>query len=104
MSVPQPATRRRGIRRAAIATAAAIGVASAIAASPGPSPVQAGGVVDVQILAFNDYHGHVEPGTPGSINGTFGDPAAGGGEFLSAKLTELRDASSATDQLHRRRR
>ncbi|MDW3216414.1 MAG: bifunctional metallophosphatase/5'-nucleotidase [Ilumatobacteraceae bacterium] len=49
----------------------------------------------VQILSFNDYHGHVESGTPGSIDGSFGGPAAGGGEYLSAKLTELRDASTA---------
>ena len=95
MSVPMPATRRRGIRRAAIGTAAAIGVASAIAASPGPSPVQAGGgPVTVQLLAFNDYHGHVQDSTPGSITGNFGDAAAGGGEFLSTKLTELRATAS----------
>jgi 5'-nucleotidase len=42
--------------------------------------------VDLQLLAFNDYHGHVEAETPGKI----GDEAAGGSEYLSAKLNELR--------------
>ncbi len=42
--------------------------------------------VELQILAFNDYHGHVEATTPGDINGA----PAGGGEYLSAKLKELR--------------
>ncbi len=97
MSVPQPATKRRGIRRAAIGTAAAIGVAAAVAATPPPVQAGAPGPETIQLLSFNDYHGHVQDNTPGSITGNFGDPAAGGGEFLSAKLTELRDASAADD-------
>jgi 5'-nucleotidase len=99
MSVPQPATRRRSIRRAAVGTAAAIGIASAVAASPGPVDAGAPGPVTVQLLAFNDYHGHVQDNTPGSITGNFGDAAAGGAEFLSAKLTELRAATTADDSL-----
>ena len=51
----------------------------------------------MQLLSFNDYHGHVQDNTAGSISGSFSDPAAGGGEYLSAKLTELRDASTADD-------
>ncbi|MCP4966851.1 MAG: bifunctional metallophosphatase/5'-nucleotidase [bacterium] len=43
-------------------------------------------LVELQILAFNDYHGHVEAGTAGTVAGV----AAGGGEYLSAKLKELR--------------
>jgi len=42
--------------------------------------------VKVQLLAFNDYHGHLQAGTPGSVDGE----SAGGSEYLSAKLTELR--------------
>jgi 5'-nucleotidase len=42
--------------------------------------------VDLQLLAFNDYHGHLQSSTPGSIEGE----SAGGSEYLSAKLTELR--------------
>jgi 5'-nucleotidase len=45
-----------------------------------------GQLVQIQLLAFNDYHGHLEPGG----NGTVGDAEAGGGEYLSAKLAELR--------------
>ncbi len=40
----------------------------------------------VQLLGINDYHGHVESTTPGDIYGV----PAGGAEFLSAKLSELR--------------
>jgi 5'-nucleotidase len=32
-------------------------------------------LVELQLLAFNDYHGHVEAGTPGNIDG---QPAGGG--------------------------
>ena len=42
--------------------------------------------IKLQLLAFNDYHGHVESTTAGTIEGA----PAGGGEYLSAKLTELR--------------
>ncbi len=49
-------------------------------------PAAPGLLVDLQLLALNDYHGHVERTTPGMIDGK----AAGGSEFLSAKLTELR--------------
>ncbi len=80
-------------RRRAIASLIAAGtVATTVAAvgSSGP-PVGAATGDTVQILSFNDYHGHVEGGAAGSI----GDEDAGGGEFLSAKLTELRAASDA---------
>lgn len=45
--------------------------------------------VDVQLLAFNDYHGHLEADTPGDI----GDQPAGGSEYLSTKLSELREGN-----------
>ncbi len=45
-----------------------------------------GQLVDVQLLAFNDYHGHVKADDAGDVNG---EPA-GGGEYLAAKLDELR--------------
>lgn len=45
-------------------------------------------LVDLQLLAFNDYHGHVEAtDAAGTVDGR----AAGGGEYLSAKLAELRE-------------
>jgi 5'-nucleotidase len=42
--------------------------------------------VELQILAFNDYHGHLESTTPGTVAGE----TAGGSEYLSAMLTQLR--------------
>lgn len=45
--------------------------------------------VELQLLAFNDYHGHVEAGTPGSIEGS----PAGGSEYLSSMLSLLREGS-----------
>lgn len=86
----------RGRGRPLLAGLAALGCVATAFAVDGAAPVTAApGDETVQILSFNDYHGHVEPDTPGSIDGSFGGPAAGGGEYLSAKLTELRDASSA---------
>ena len=43
-------------------------------------------LIDLQLLAFNDYHGHVKPNEAGTVGGQ----AAGGGEYLAAKLNELR--------------
>jgi 5'-nucleotidase len=45
-----------------------------------------GQLVQLQLLAFNDYHGHVEADQAGTVDGV----PAGGGEYLSAKLKELR--------------
>ena len=50
------------------------------------NPDPKGQLIDLQILGINDYHGHLEANTPGNIDG---EPA-GGSEFLSAKLNELR--------------
>ena len=49
-----------------------------------------GQLVQLQLLAFNDYHGHLEPEHAGTADGV----DAGGGEYLSAKLNELRQATS----------
>jgi 5'-nucleotidase len=57
------------------------------AASPRKGkPYPPGRLVQLQLLAFNDYHGHLEANTPGTINGA----PAGGSEYLAAKLNELR--------------
>jgi 5'-nucleotidase len=45
-----------------------------------------GQLVQVQLLGFNDYHGHVLPDAAGQVDGV----DAGGGEYLSAKLRQLR--------------
>ena len=48
-----------------------------------------GQLVELQLLSFNDYHGHVEAGGAGNVDGQ----PAGGGEYLAAKLAELREGN-----------
>jgi 5'-nucleotidase len=91
-----PPVRRGPIPKAVIGLAAAAMVAPFVA-TVAPQVNAAPGDEKVQILSFNDYHGHVEDDTAGTIDGTFGGEAAGGGEYLSTKLTELRNASTAND-------
>jgi 2',3'-cyclic-nucleotide 2'-phosphodiesterase (5'-nucleotidase family) len=53
------------------------------------SPANGGsrpGEVQVQLLAFNDYHGHLRKGTPGLVDPT----PAGGAEYLATYLKRLR--------------
>lgn len=66
----------------------AVSVDPAAAEQPDPRPPvePPGQLVDLQLLAFNDYHGHLEPGAAGTVDGQ----PAGGSEYLSAKLNELR--------------
>lgn len=103
MSCTIPSTRRSRTRTALVGLAAlslAASVAVASTASAGVSPAKGNGkgpkgdpkgqLVDVQLLAFNDYHGHIERTTPGSFDGSRNGEAGGGGEFLSTKLSELR--------------
>ncbi len=45
-----------------------------------------GRLVDLQLLAFNDYHGHVQSDAAGQVAGV----DAGGGEYLSSQLASLR--------------
>lgn len=72
-------------------TAASLGSLPASAArddkpNPPSNPDPAGQLVQVQLLGFNDYHGHLEASTPGNLNGV----PAGGGQYLAAKLNQLR--------------
>jgi 5'-nucleotidase len=55
-------------------------------ARTGQRSAPSGGSVTVQLLAFNDFHGHLEPpsGTNGAINGV----AAGGAEYLATHLEQ----------------
>ena len=50
--------------------------------------------VAVQILAFNDFHGNLDP--PDGSNGVIGGKAAGGVEYLSTHLAELRQRNPNT--------
>lgn len=75
----------------------------------GTSPAEAGGnhkddhkhghhhqpkaqLVELQLLAFNDYHGHLQASTPGGVSVPPGSAAqaAGGSQYLSAALKDLR--------------
>jgi 5'-nucleotidase len=63
---------------------------SVFAAAGGPgNPDPPGQLVQLQLLAFNDYHGHLESNTPGTVAGV----VAGGSEYLSAKLNDLREGN-----------
>ena len=99
MTTTAPATPRSPMgRRRVVAGVAALSI-SVAALAIGTSPATAGDVVStgsgegaaprlvrLQILAFNDYHGHLEASTPGTV----GDQAAGGSEYLSTALKQLR--------------
>jgi len=99
MSHQTSASRRRRLIAVTSAIALSIGVAafSANTASAGRkdspkppgNPDPKGQLIDLQLLGINDYHGHVESSTPGTISGA----AAGGSEYLSAKLNELRQGN-----------
>jgi 5'-nucleotidase len=60
-----------------------------------PAPASAkkddppGQLVQLQLLAFNDYHGHLLSDASGTVD----DAAAGGSEYLSAMLAQLREGS-----------
>jgi 5'-nucleotidase len=45
-----------------------------------------GQLIQLQLLAFNDYHGHVDAAQAGNVDGV----PAGGGQYLAAKLNQLR--------------
>ncbi|HEY0776273.1 MAG TPA: hypothetical protein VGD51_19470, partial [Nocardioidaceae bacterium] len=96
-----PSTQIRRVQRLASAGVAAalavsltgvsIGSASGKPAPAAPKP----GPVKVQLLSFNDYHGHLEQETPGEVDrtlpdGTVEEIPAGGAEFLARHLQQLR--------------
>lgn len=85
---------RRAHHRLVALMAAFVLVASSLAVSVAPASAKKkadppGQLVDLQLLAFNDYHGHVEANAAGSVDGQ----PAGGSEYLSARLNELREGN-----------
>ena len=60
-------------------------VASAAPSNKG-NPDPPGQLIHLQLLGINDYHGHLEANTPGTVAGA----PAGGSEYLSTMLTQLR--------------
>ncbi|WP_372594003.1 bifunctional UDP-sugar hydrolase/5'-nucleotidase [Actinotalea sp.] len=102
---PAPSSPRLSRRRVtaglgALSLSLALGLSlapSAIAKNDGgrgnsgstPAVDAPGQLVDLQLLAFNDYHGHLEASTPGSIYGV----PAGGAEYLATALATLREGN-----------
>ena len=90
--MPEKTRYAGGRLRRLLLAVAALGIVIAAGALPTASAQRSdppGQLVQLQLLGFNDYHGFLEtdslPG-PGDIGGV----PAGGGEYLSAKLKELR--------------
>jgi len=77
---------RDGRRMLLVVAVLALGIATAALPTGAARFDPPGQLVQVQLLAFNDYHGHLEAGGAGNV----GTAPAGGGEYLSAKLQELR--------------
>lgn len=73
--------------------ACAAQVSHPLAAGPGPAPIE------VQILAFNDFHGNLETPDPVEVTEPDGSKhkiATGGASHLAAVLSELRAGRSST--------
>lgn len=92
----KPGTRRR--RRLALLSAVVLSLTFAVPVSahggdhrPRPKP-KPDPIVNVQVLAFNDYHGHLEATTPGTV----GTVPAGGSEYLATHLQALRSGHRNT--------
>ena len=80
-----PGPRRALSVLAALALTATM-AATAVGKQPENRPNPPGQKIPVQLLAFNDYHGHLQANSPGMIDGV----AAGGAEYLAAELARLR--------------
>ena len=93
-----------------VAAAFAVGASSALAAD---GPKKRDNDTHVQLLAFNDFHGHLEPTTPGTIQVGCCDPVltgtppvqtgwraktvpAGGVEYFATHLKTLRTVNTNT--------
>ncbi|ODS53293.1 MAG: hypothetical protein ABS36_14690 [Acidobacteria bacterium SCN 69-37] len=57
-------------------------------------PAASAALVDIQILAFNDFHGNLEP--PAGSNGRWEDVAVGGIEYFATHLARLRATNPNT--------
>lgn len=84
-----PGFRYRRLLRLLLAMAMVLTVTLPAAAKKADPPGQ---LVNLQLLAFNDYHGHLEPGTPGPVGAT----PAGGAQYLAAHLAQLRQGHKHT--------
>ncbi len=89
--MPSSATLRLAFVAAVAAATAATALATPATAKPSPKPHGNPNLTTVQLLSFNDYHGHLEA-TDGPLARSM-DPSqtpVGGAEYLATKLTRLR--------------
>ena len=95
---------RRSRRAVGFAAAAAAGTAlmmatagASVAAKGGnPDPGNGNGtgpLQAIQLLSFNDYHGHLESPDTAAFYGAGAEGGVGGGEYLSSMLTQLREGA-----------
>src|SRR3954447_21323785 len=79
-------TRRRILAAAGVVALLGLSATPAVAHPRPPRPV------DLQLLSFNDFHGHLEPptGTDGTLLTSAGTVPAGGSEYLTTDLRALR--------------
>ena len=81
------------MRLIVVAVAVALLAAAPAAAKPPQKPVR------VQVLGINDFHGHLEPTTPGRVRpaGPQSDPvSAGGAAYLARRIRRLRRRNPRT--------
>jgi 5'-nucleotidase len=73
-----------------------VALATLAAGCAGRAPVDRNSnpIAHIQILAFNDFHGAIEP--PSGSNGRIGTVAAGGVEYLAAHVARLKAENSNT--------
>lgn len=84
------------IPRSAIAAPLAVSTAlllSALGAARMPTAAQSE-TASVQLLAFNDFHGNLEP--PSGADGLIGSTQAGGVEYLATHLARLKASNPST--------
>src|SRR5688572_14882279 len=93
MSRPGPLRRRTAVAVAAAATIGlAVATASAATAAPVDLKILKKNRVEVQLLSFNDYHGHIEPDASPDSDVPFEGKAVttNGAAFLATHLNQLR--------------
>jgi len=73
-------------RRVLALLAAVMLLTTSVVTASAKQPDPKGQLIPVQLLAFNDYHGHLEATTPGTVDGV----PAGGAEYLATELASLR--------------
>jgi len=85
-------------RRGPLAAAALLVSALAVGGVALPSEAAPKGTTDLQILSFNDYHGHLQPpaGSDGTLVTATGTTTAGGVEYLTTHLRQLRQGHKNT--------